>query len=289
MSPFNFSEEPVLVCKDHTVSNLFFELKKEDKFDLLGTFPRPDLEKLPEFYKSENYISHTDSRKSLFDKTYQEVKNFMLRKKIGWVEHEVTGKGKILDIGAGTGDFLLAAKKRGWEVYGIEPNPAAKDLAAAKGIYLEEKVEKLSDHSFDVITLWHVLEHVPNLEHQIKELKRLLKEDGLLVIAVPNYKSYDAKHYQEYWAAYDVPRHLYHFSRTSIDKIFSGFSFNLIREKGLLFDSFYVSLLSEKNKMGRSNPPKAFFIGAISNLKAKRTGEYSSIAYFLKKSLKEGF
>lgn len=283
MCLFNFSQKPVLVCKDHTVSGLFFELKKEENYGLLGTFPQPDMKELPGFYDSQDYISHTDSRRSFLDKIYQGVKVFMLRKKVGWIEKEVKQKGRILDIGAGTGDFLLATKTRGWEVFGQEPNPAARSLAAAKGIILEEKTSSLPDRSFDVITLWHVLEHVPNLEEQIKELRRLLRKDGLLVIAVPNYNSYDAKVYQEDWAAYDVPRHLYHFSRFSVQKFFSEFSFSLVKEKGLAFDSFYVSLLSENYKQGRSNPARAFSIGALSNLKAKWSGEYSSIAYFLRK------
>lgn len=286
MSLFNFSQEPVLVCRDHTVSGLFFELKREENYGLLGTFPQPDEKELPGFYDSQDYISHTDSRNSFLDKIYQGVKTFMLRKKIGWIENEAKQKGRILDIGAGTGDFLLAAKERGWKVFGQEPSPAARSLAAAKGIVLEEQLSCLPDYSFDVITLWHVLEHVPNLEEQINLLGRLLKKDGLLIVAVPNYKSYDAKVYQEHWAAFDVPRHLYHFSRSSIQKFFSEFSFRLVEEKGLLFDSFYVSLLSENHRQGRSNFARAFSVGALSNLKAMWSGEYSSIAYFFRKSEK---
>lgn len=283
MSLFKFSNEPVMHCMDHTVSGHTFELKKDHHFQLLGTFPKPDNDKLPEYYKSENYISHTDSRKTIVDKSYQKVKSFMLGKKLSWIDEHKKLKGKILDIGAGTGDFLLEAKCRGWEVFGQEPNPAARELASLKGIALEKVSSKFPENSFDVITLWHVLEHVPNPESQITELNRLLKKDGILVIAVPNFKSYDARFYKKYWAAYDVPRHLFHFSRTSIEKLFSQFSFQLIREKGLWFDSFYVSLLSEKYKTGRVNFLKAFFIGLISNYKATTTGEFSSITYFLQK------
>lgn len=284
MIPFDFSERPYLVCKDHTVSGEYFELRREENFQLLATFPKPSLQELPDFYKSEEYISHTDSRKTLRDKTYQAVKSYMLRKKLHWIEKQVGSKGKILDVGAGTGDFLLTAKRRGWNVFGQEPNSEARSLSAAKGISLVEETSNIPDHSMDVITLWHVLEHVSNLDKQIKELDRLLKADGLLVIAVPNYKSYDAKIYREHWAAYDVPRHLYHFSRTSVKAIFSEYSFRLFAEKGLSFDSFYVSLLSEKNKTGRSNPAKAFINGLLSNFKAKGSGEHSSIAYFLRKA-----
>lgn len=284
ISPFNFSDRPVLVCKDHTVSGRFFELRKDEDFDLLATFPRPEKDKLPEYYKSEKYISHTDSKSTFFDKIYHWVKSYMLQKKIGWIENEKVGKGELLDIGAGTGDFLLEAKNRGWKVFGAEPNSSARELATKKGLDLMQDTSEFNSGKFDVITLWHVLEHVPDLEEQITELKRLLKKDGLLVVAVPNFKSYDAQVYGQNWAAYDVPRHLYHFSQTSIKKIFDEFSFKLVSKKALPFDSFYVSLLSEKNMNGKSNPLKSGFTGLLSNLKAKSSGEYSSLVYFLKNS-----
>ncbi len=284
MLPLDFSEQPVLVCKDHTVSGEFFELRKAKDLDLLATFPQPNLERLPDYYKSESYISHTDSKKGFFDKIYQQVKNLMLSRKLNWIAQEKTGPIKILDVGAGTGDFLSAAKKRGWEVFGAEPNSGARALASKKGVELEEETRGFSSGSFDVITMWHVLEHVPNLEEQIEELYRLLKPDGLLVIAVPNFKSYDAQKYKEHWAAYDVPRHLYHFSPSAIEKIFNSSGFLLTSQKGLFFDSFYVSLLSEKYASGASNVLKAVWKGAISNFKAKSSGNYSSVAYFFRKN-----
>ena len=284
MSTFHFSEIPVLKCKDHTVSGEMFELRVDEEYELLATFPRPKEEELPAYYKSENYISHTDSKSSFSDKIYQRVKKYMLRKKINWIESEKKGRGKILDFGAGTGDFLLEAKENAWEIFGTEPNPEARKLASEKNIDLQKDTSSFASESFDVITLWHVLEHVPDLENQIEELKRLLKKDGLLVIAVPNFKSYDAFKYQEHWAAFDVPRHLYHFSRTAIKKIFGGHSFEVVQEKPLWFDAFYVSLLSEIYKNGKFNLLKAFLAGVTSNQKANSTGEYSSLAYFLRKS-----
>ena len=284
MFPLEFSEKPVLVCKDHTVSGEYFELRKAKDLDLLATFPRPDLEQLPSYYKSENYISHTDSKKGFFDKVYQQVKNLMLKNKLNWIEKEEIPGAKILDIGAGTGDFLRAAKNRNWEVFGVEPNPDARKLASEKGVELEKTTASFPDQSFDVITMWHVLEHVPDLEEQIKELDRLLKPNGLLVIAVPNFKSDDAKKYKENWAAYDVPRHLYHFSPSAIKKIFNSTGFLLTSQKGLFFDSFYVSLLSEKYSSGSGNFLRAGYNGITSNLKARSSGNYSSLAYFLKKS-----
>lgn len=289
MLPLKFSEKPVLVCKDHTVSGEFFELRKEMEMDLLATFPRPDLDRLPDYYKSEKYISHTDSKKGFLDRIYQQVKSLMLKNKLNWIQNEKSRLGKILDIGAGTGDFLLAAKKRGWEIFGAEPNSGARKLASKKGLELEERTSTFPDHNFDVITMWHVLEHVPNLNEQLEELHRLLKPDGLLVIAVPNFKSYDAQKYKENWAAYDVPRHLYHFSPSAVNKIFSQAGFSVTSQKGLLFDAFYVSLLSEKYTTGSPNLPGAISTGLTSNIKARTTGNYSSLAYFLRKTKKNAF
>ena len=273
----------LLKCKDHTVSGNEYELRYDQKRDMLVTFPQPALRELPEFYKSEDYISHTDSSSSFFEKIYQMVKTYMIDKKIKWIEKEGTNGKDLLDIGAGTGDFLFRAKSKGWNVKGTEPNIKARELASKKGISLTEDSSGFPSASFHVITMWHVLEHVPNLEEQIKELKRLLKKDGLLVIAVPNFKSYDAEKYKNFWAAYDVPRHLWHFSRSSIQNIFDPHGFEIEKTRGLEFDAFYVSLLSEKYKSGSSFSISALWTGLLSNLKAKSTKEYSSIAYFLRK------
>ncbi|GAB2762543.1 class I SAM-dependent methyltransferase [Salinimicrobium soli] len=284
MTEFNFSDHPHLTCKDHTVSGEKFELWKDENLDLLVTFPRPALDKLPEYYKSEKYISHTDSQETFFEKVYQQVKKYMLRKKLSWIEKEFSTPGKLLDIGAGTGDFLAEAEKAGWKISGVEPNLSARELASKKGISLNENSEEFPSASFDFITMWHVLEHVPDLDTQIRELDRLLKPGGILLIAVPNFRSKDAELYKENWAAYDVPRHLFHFSRKAIEKIFSNHSFKKTKEKGLPFDAFYVSLLSEKIKTQNGNPIKGLFNGLRSNLHAAYTGEYSSITYFFKKS-----
>jgi len=147
---------------------------------------------------------------------------------------------------------------------------------------LKSETSEFANKQFDIITLWHVLEHVSDLDAQIKELKRLLKPKGYLIIAVPNYKSYDADHYKTFWAAYDVPRHLWHFSKNAIQSIFGKFNFILEKTLPMKFDSFYVSLLSEKYKTGKMNYLKAFRIGLRSNIKAKRTGEYSSLIYVLR-------
>lgn len=270
-------------CKDHTVSGEEFDLLLDKEKAMLITSPKPSLKSLPGYYKSQEYISHTDSQKSLGDKIYQQVKKYMLLKKLKWIENKYPAKGNLLDIGAGTGDFLVEAKNRGWKVYGIEPDEEARKRASEKGIKLSENSAKFKSGKFDIVTMWHVLEHVYDLKNQISELEHLLKKNGLLVIAVPNFKSYDAHHYKEFWAAYDVPRHLWHFSQTSFKHLFSGTRFDKIDIKPLIFDAYYVSLLSEKYKTGKSNFLNAFRIGWKSNSKARSTSEYSSMVYFFRK------
>ncbi|MGM1054696.1 MAG: class I SAM-dependent methyltransferase [Bacteroidota bacterium] len=271
-------------CKDHTVSKEQFDLLFDTEKQMLVTFPKPNLKDLPGYYKSENYISHTDSRKTLIEKIYHQVKKHMLLRKLKWIEKKYPEKGNLLDIGAGTGDFLNEAKKRGWKVHGIEPDEEARKRASEKGIKLSVNSHNFKSGKFDVITMWHVLEHVCDLKSQVIELEHLLKKNGLLVIAVPNYKSYDAQYYKEFWAAYDVPRHLSHFSQQSFKPLFAGKGFKQTDLKPLIFDSYYVSLLSEKYKTGRSNFLKAFLIGLKSNLKARSTTEYSSLVYFFRKT-----
>lgn len=271
-------------CKDHTVTGKVFHLVWDEEREMLVTSPRPDKSELPSYYQSEDYISHTDSRKNFTDKIYQRVKKHMLQKKLKWIEKKIPGKGRILDIGAGTGDFLVEAKLKGWKVNGIEPNEKARSQALLKNIKLAPDTSNFKSEKFDVITMWHVLEHVYDLKSQIIEVEHLLKKDGLLVIAVPNFKSYDAQYYKEHWAAFDVPRHLWHFSQRSFEHLLAGTEFNKIDSRPLIFDSFYVSLLSEKYRSGKPNFWKAMYIGLKSNIKARKTSEYSSIAYFYQKS-----
>jgi len=268
------------------VSGEKFDLLLDDELDMLVTFPQPKIENLASYYKSETYISHTDANKSLFDKVYQLVKKHTIKQKIKWIESFELEEKTILDIGCGTGDFLEACKNSSWKVTGIEPNEAARNLSIKKvNQNVEADIKTLLDEKkqmFDVITMWHVLEHVTNLKEYTAQLKKLLKPKGILVIAVPNYKSYDAKHYGKFWAAYDVPRHLWHFSQKSIEVLFSKLSLELIKTIPMKFDSYYVSLLSEKNKTKTGNPLKAFYNGFKSNRKAKRDKEYSSLVYILK-------
>lgn len=265
--------------KDYTVSNEDYKLLYNKEYDLLITDPIPD--DLSKYYESDEYISHTDGNKSLIDKIYKIVKNYTLKKKLKLINSFKTESKTILDIGAGTGDFLSICKENNWEVNGVEPSDNAKKLASNKGITLDNNIN-IYDKKFDIITMWHVLEHVPNLQEYIIKIKKLLKVNGIIIIAVPNYKSYDAIYYKEYWAAFDVPRHLWHFSKTSIEKLFSTVNMKIINVLPMKFDSYYVSLLSEKYKTGNIKPIKSFLIGLKSNMKGKKTKEYSSHIYIIK-------
>jgi len=274
--------KPYLNCIDYTVTNESYEVMLNETYNMLVTSPVP--ENLEKYYNSETYISHTDSKKTLFDKIYQTVKNYTLKNKLKLINSFNTEEKTILDVGAGTGDFLKVCKDNNWKTYGVEPSENARENSTKKGIQLKNDISEFENKKFDVITLWHVLEHVTNLNEYINSLKQLLKENGVLIIAVPNYKSYDAKHYKQFWAAFDTPRHLWHFSKESIQKIFSSINMKVEKILPMKFDSYYVSLLSEKYKNQKSKPISAFLTGLKSNMKAKRTGEYSSLIYIIKNS-----
>jgi SAM-dependent methyltransferase len=272
-----------ITTKDFLVTGESFDLLIDSRRDLLITSPQPNEQDLSKYYESNLYISHTDSKAGLMAFLYQYVKKYSLALKLRLILRLNGSSGTLLDIGSGTGDFLKLAKENGWEAKGVEPNAAARNLAKQKNLEVFETIDVLSGQTYDVITLWHVLEHLPNLELATQKIALLLKPGGTLVVAVPNFNSYDAKYYKRYWAAYDTPRHLWHFSKTSMAKIFP-LSVRLVKTKPMLFDAFYVSLLSEKYKKGTTFSVKALFIGLWSNIKGLGSKEYSSQIYCYKKS-----
>ncbi len=271
-----------LKTKDYAVTGEAFNLMHDKQADMLITTPQP--KNLDQYYNSADYISHTDARRNLTERLYYLAKQYSLGKKCALINHYGGNSRTLLDIGAGTGDFLAAAKKLGWQINGVEPNTLARTKSHKKGLVLEKDLAAYKNHKFDIITLWHVLEHLPDLDNQIQQIVSLLQDGGTLIIAVPNFKSYDAKYYKHYWAAYDVPRHLWHFSQTAISNLFSKYGMKIVKIKPMIFDAYYVSLLSEKYKNGRSNYFRAFYQGLRSNLKAMRTKEYSSLIYVIKKA-----
>ena len=287
----------VLAAKDHTVSGETFQISECNGCSLRFTQDVPDAEGIIPFYKSEDYISHTDTSKGLVNRLYQLVRKKTLKKKRKLVE-KITGskKGQILDIGSGTGAFVNEMKQNGWQVTGLEPDGGARTVA--KKLYNIElddinKFYQLPANSYDAITLWHVLEHVHELTEYVQQLKKLLKENGKLFVAVPNYTSKDAAIYKEYWAAYDVPRHLYHFSPRSMKVLIEKHGLKLLQQKPMWYDSFYISMLSSKYKnarlndavgQGKTNLVASFFNGFCSNLKALgNVKKCSSVIYVIGK------
>ena len=274
-----------LKLKDHSVSGDSFELLYDTSRELLYTYPKPSETELPNYYSDTNYISHTNQQTSLFDLLYHAVRYISVGRKLRLLKSFQPKGAALLDIGAGTGFFLRAAKKRGWAVTGIEPNLSARNLANSKApntVFDSDTLRMLPQKSFDVITLWHVLEHLPNLDADIKTLQKLLKPNGRIVVAVPNFKSFDADYFKGFWAAYDVPRHLWHFSQQSISKVFSEVQMELESTHPLIMDAYYVCLLSNKLKTGSYQILNSFWVGFLSNCKALKSGEYSSLIYILK-------
>jgi 2-polyprenyl-3-methyl-5-hydroxy-6-metoxy-1,4-benzoquinol methylase/Zn ribbon nucleic-acid-binding protein len=272
-----------LTVKDHMITKESFNILECSACGFHFTNPRPSLLNIGHYYKSEDYVSHSSSKKGFINSIYNLIRNYTIKQKVNLLK-SLSKKTEILDIGAGTGHFLNACKTNGFSVLGLEPDEDAVNFAK-NNFQLDLKplatLYELESNSKDFISMWHVLEHVYNLKQDFTEIVRVLKDDGFLIIAVPNMESYDAKIYKENWAAYDVPRHLYHFRKLDIEQLSKKYELKLIDVKGMKFDSFYVSMLSEKYIGG--SILKAFLNGLKSNLKSNKGG-YSSQIYILSKN-----
>ena len=275
----------VFTAKDNTVSGEQFEIWECRFCTLRFTQDTPDQLSIGSYYKSENYISHSNTSKGFINSLYQLVRKQTLHQKRKII-NKITGlkKGNILDLGSGTGSFVNEMHLHGWDATGLEPDGDARKIAEENyHIKLQntDQFYNLPPASFDAITLWHVLEHVHDLHPYLEQLKKLLKNNGKLVVAVPNYTSSDAKKYRQYWAAYDVPRHLYHFSPLSMKKLMNSHQLSIIHFKPMLLDSFYISLLSSKYKNGRTNWVTAGWSGLWSDIKTLRNKKKSSSVIYI--------
>lgn len=276
-----------LEVQDYTVTQKKFQIVSCKSCGFKFTNPRPDQNEIGEYYKAESYISHTNTSKGLIAKIYHAVRKYTLKSKVNLINRLYAQKGKLLDVGCGTGMFLNEARENGWDVNGIEPDSGARQIAEEmnKAAIKTEILSSFQNEKFHIITMWHVLEHVNLLNETVNWLKERITEDGYLIIAVPNHESKDAEIYQEQWAAYDVPRHLYHFSQKSIKQLFEQRGFRLEETLPMKFDSFYVSMLSTKYQTGKINYLKAFIDGLKSNFEAKNNKKnYSSLIYIFKKN-----
>jgi SAM-dependent methyltransferase len=279
----------VLSAIDRTVSQESFAIWQCEGCSLRFTQDVPDEGSIAPYYKSDSYISHSNTSKGLINSLYHMVRQETLAEKYRLVASATRLKqGKLLDIGAGTGAFVADMQGRGWETTGLEPDPTARGVAwTDHQVQLVEtdQLFSLPAEGFDAITMWHVLEHVHNLHGYMEQLKKLVRRSGRIFIAVPNYTSYDARVYQGNWAAYDVPRHLYHFSPASMETLVTGHGLQLLGSQPMWYDSFYISLLSEKYRgNGRGNLVRAGLTGLVSNARAfVNKSRCSSLIYIVSK------
>jgi 2-polyprenyl-3-methyl-5-hydroxy-6-metoxy-1,4-benzoquinol methylase len=279
---------PFLTCKDYTVSKEFFEIVSCNHCNFKFTNPRPSFESIAPYYHSDDYISHSNTKKGILSQIYQRVRKQALKTKLKHIEKESgLKKGNILDYGCGTGEFLNICKQNQWQITGIEPEQNARQQAEnlTKEIIFESIFEEdLENKKFDVITLWHVLEHIHLLDETLQKIFQLLNENGKLLIAVPNCASADAQKWKEFWAAYDVPRHLYHFTPQTLSLLMQKHNAKVEKFLEMPYDAYYISLLSRKNKTEKMNFLGGFLDGWNSNQWAKNNSfNYSSILYVISK------
>jgi 2-polyprenyl-3-methyl-5-hydroxy-6-metoxy-1,4-benzoquinol methylase len=280
---------PLLTVTDYTVSKEDYTIWQCGRCSLRFTQDVPSADSIGSYYKSPDYISHTNTSEGMINKVYQSVRKYTLKQKAKLVASQtgVIG-GKLLDVGCGTGAFLNVMKKQGWEVLGVEPDEEARELARKLyrlTVFEASKLDQLPSAGFDAITLWHVLEHVHDLHPYVEQLKKLLKPTGKLFVAVPNYQSLDAQIYRRDWAAYDVPRHFYHFTPQAMETLMKSHGLVVKAKQPMWFDAFYISLLSSKYRHGRSNYLASFINGLRSNLKALvNKDQCSSLIYIIEKA-----
>jgi 2-polyprenyl-3-methyl-5-hydroxy-6-metoxy-1,4-benzoquinol methylase len=282
--------EKVLQGKDHFLTHEEFGIYECASCGGWFTNPRPDSTEIGMYYSSVDYISHNTRKNDLLTRVYRIIRNYRIGQKFNLIRRYSDGK-KLLDIGCGTGEFIAYVKRKGWVTAGIEPGTSARQFATGflkQEVWPEEYLSKIADSCYDVVTMWHVLEHVFNPPERIREIQRILKPGGFAIIAVPNRSSWDAIHYGAEWAAYDLPRHLIHFNRDSLTRLFSADKFFLEAVHPMKLDAFYISMLSEKYRTGRTNYFRAFFNGIKSNQFAKKhQGDYSSIILILRNGKNE--
>jgi SAM-dependent methyltransferase len=277
-----------LKCTDHFVSKEEFPIFRCSECSFIFTQDYPEETDIGRYYESDDYISHSNTKRGFVNNVYQIARTYMLSRKKRII-NSVTGlnSGKLLDIGSGTGHFAFTMKKAGWDVKGIEINEKARSIAISEfdlEIFSPEQISKFENNSFDCITLWHVLEHFHDPSYYLTKINQILKPNGACLIALPNCESFDSKHYGHLWAAFDVPRHLWHFSPATLKLFADNHGFILKKYSPLPLDVFYISILSEKYS-GSKLPvlkgiAKSFFFALRSFFNRKRS---SSVLYLLKK------
>ena len=271
-----------LKSRDYSVSKKDFTIVKCIDCKFLFTNPRPEERDMGDYYISDNYISHTNNKKGLFNYLYQIVRKYAIVTKTKLLINTSATRNH-LDIGCGTGEFINSCVKRNINCIGIEPSRIAREKAINNyklNVKADTNLNQFKNNSFDSVSMWHVLEHIYDINNTISCLKNIIREEGTLIVAVPNHKSLDAKIYKKYWAAWDLPIHLNHFSPLTINRLLKNHGFKLEKKIGMKFDAFYVALLSNEYKSGNKQFIKAFTIGILSNLSAiLGFSQYSSTIY----------
>jgi len=273
-------------CIDHFVTQESFMISKCNDCGFCFTNPRPDIDSIAPYYESKDYISHSKIERGLTNRLFHIARHFTIRAKAGIVRKYSSGNN-LLDYGCGTGEFLHFMNKKAYMVRGVEPNSLARKHAIdtySLDVFGEGDIKSIPDGSLNAITLWHVLEHIYPLEERIKQFHQKLNTDGTLFVALPNINSYDAKKYKNFWAAFDVPRHIYHFTPETIKPFMNNFGFSHVASKPMRLDAFYISMLSEKYLNGSSKNINAVITGLKSNMSAYwGKKNYSSLIYIFKK------
>jgi 2-polyprenyl-3-methyl-5-hydroxy-6-metoxy-1,4-benzoquinol methylase len=280
-----------LTCADHSISHETFQLVRCKKCHFILTTPRPEDTQLEKYYLSQAYTSHIGKAKTILDRIYVIARGFTLKWKLSIVEkHTLNSTNKkLLDYGCGTGEFPKVAKAANWITFGVEPSTTARHQASDNIKFdISPSLEGIpTNEKFNSITLWHVLEHVSDLDQTIQRLKNLLTNNGTIFIAVPNHLSWDGKKYRSNWAGYDVPRHLWHFSKDNMKMLLEKNEMKLLKIIPMKLDAFYICLLSEKYKakgvLTISATIKAVINGFRSNIQGKKNGEYSSMIFIARK------
>ena len=228
--------EPHLVRGD---LNLYlpgeFQLVRCNNCELIYQNPRPLAADLMTMYPQE-YDQYQDATKREHSRILQLDRLYGLRKRSKAVMRHIE-RGRLLDVGCATGEFLNAIRDKGWEVVGVEPSPLASRWAR-ENLDLDVKTGTLEtvalpDESFDVVTMWNVIEHVPDPHAVLSKAYRLLRSNGLLVLTTPNFDSVDVKIFGRYWIGYELPRHFYVFSRRTLLEVVEKAGFRVLETKCL--------------------------------------------------------
>lgn len=280
--------KPYLQCKDYYASKEDFQLVQCSSCGFVLTQDFPAEAEIGQYYNVPDYVSHSDTRKGIVNKLYHIARSFALKSKAKIVaRHTDKTNGTLLDYGCGTGYFLNKMKHKGWRVTGIEKDDGARNYAKTKfnlNVQTHDYIFLILKKQKDVVTMWHVLEHIEKLNETMRQLHLILKDNGTAIIALPNRESYDANYYQDKWAAYDVPRHLWHFSPKDFELLANKHNFKVLEIKPMHFDAFYISMLSEKYKNTFAGTLVGLMKGGIFFLRSlTNKKKCSSLTYILKK------